>query len=105
MVVVCHVVFHSYFSITYMRRMDFPIFIIWMSPFSLQGHQELFFIFISFFANRIAPAGTPHLGLICLHMSRNKDAKLIWVNMTCVLELVIFTKAESRVSLGLIKPG
>ena len=36
-------------------------------------------------ANRIAPDGMPrfaasHLGLFCLPMSHNKDARLIWVN-------------------------
>ena len=36
-------------------------------------------------ANRIAPDGTPrfavsHLGLFCLPVSQEKDARLIWVN-------------------------
>ena len=33
-------------------------------------------------ANRIAPDGRPpHLGLFCLHLSHEKDARLIWVKM------------------------
>ena len=38
-------------------------------------------------ANRIAPDGTPcfaasHLGLFCLPMPHNKDARLIWVKQS-----------------------
>ena len=58
--------------LTHLCRMDFPIHIIWMSPFSVLGALGVFFfIFISFSmnnfsANRIAPDGTP---LFCLPMS------------------------------------
>ena len=68
--------------------MDFPILIIWMSPFSILG--AFFFSFLFHFsmkvkiANRIVPGGTSHfaashLGLFCLPMSHRKDDRLIWV--------------------------
>ena len=70
--------------------MDFPILIIWMSPFSILGASGSIFSFLFHFsmkvkiANRIASGGTPlfaasHLGLFCLPMSHRKDDRLIWV--------------------------
>ena len=68
--------------------MDFPIVIIWMSPLSLLGASGVIFHFSMKIkiANRIAPDGTPrfaasHLGLFCLPMSHQKDARLIWVKI------------------------
>ena len=54
------------------------------SIFIFRGIRSIVFIFISFFANRIAPDGTPrfaasHMGLFCLPTFHKKDAKLIWV--------------------------
>ena len=65
--------------------MDFPIIIIWLSPFSFIGASEMIFLFLFYFsmklANRIAPDWTPrfaalHLGLFRLHMPHKKDAML-----------------------------
>ena len=67
--------------------MDFPILIIWMGPRSFLGALGVFFSFLFHFsmnfmpANRIASDGMPrfaasHLGLFCLSMSHEKDARL-----------------------------
>ena len=73
-----------------MWRMDFPILITLMSPFSLLGASGGIFQLSMkiIYANRIAPDGTPrfaasHLGLFCLPMSHKKDARLIWVKLMC----------------------
>ena len=47
-------------------------------------------------ANRIDPDGTPrsaasHLGLFCLPMSLEKDARHIWVNLLHITRSVPFT--------------
>ena len=67
--------------------MDFPILIIWMSPFSFLGASGVIFSFLFNFsmklsANRITPDGASrfaasHLRLLCLPMSHKKDARLM----------------------------
>ena len=67
--------------------MDFPIHIIWMSPFSFLGASGVIFSFLFHFsmkfmkANIIALDGAPrfaasHLGLFCFPMPHKKDARL-----------------------------
>ena len=64
-----------------------PIVINWVSPLSFLGVLGVIFLFLSDFSmkflctNRIAPDGTPRsaasqLGLFCLPMSHEKDARL-----------------------------
>ena len=76
--------------------MDIPILIIWMSPLSFLWASGVHFHFLFHFsmkfmsANRIAPDGTPrfaasHLGLFCLPMSHEKDARLICVKIIAVV--------------------
>ena len=73
--------------------MDFPIIIVWVSPFSVSGAYGVIFKFsYNFFmkillANRIAPDEMPHfaashLGLYCLPMSNKKDVRLIRLKHT-----------------------
>ena len=66
-------------------HLDESIFILGASGnfFSILFHFSMKFMS----ANRIAPDGTPrfaasHLGLFCLPMRHEKDARLIWVNIT-----------------------
>ena len=54
------------------------------SVFSILFHFLMKFLS----ANRNAPDGTPknavsHLGLLCLSMSHEKAARLVWVNRLC----------------------
>ena len=71
--------------------MNFPFFIIWMSPLSFLGAAGVIFSFLFCFsmkffkAKRIAPDIKPrfaasHLVLFCLPMSHKKDARLVCVN-------------------------
>ena len=81
-------------QLTHLYRMDIPIPIIWMSPFSFLGTSDKsIFSFLFHFsmkimsANRIAPDGIPrfavsHQELFCLPMSHIKDARLICVYFT-----------------------
>ena len=68
--------------------MDFPILIIWVSPFSVLAASGVIFLFLFHFsmkimsANIIAPDWTPrvaasHLGVLYWHMSNKKDTRLI----------------------------
>ena len=70
--------------------MDFPIIIIWMSPFSLifflgggikSNFSFLFHFSMKFMkANRITPGfAASYLGLLCLPLAHKKDDRLIWV--------------------------
>ena len=82
----------NYFCIlTHMRRMDFPILIIWMSPFSFLGTSAVFVHFYFIFDEiRESKQDSPrwdaafsrfeasHMGLFCVPMSHKKDAGLIW---------------------------
>ena len=58
-------------------------------------------------AKRIAPDGTPHLGLLCLPMYHKKDARLIWVSKTILVVYLdsprdVYTRVHV---LGYDRPG
>ena len=56
------------------------------SEFSFLFHFSMKFMS----ANRIAPDETSHLGLFCLPMFHNKDARIIWVNICLFIRLAHF---------------
>ena len=76
--------------------MDFPILIIWMSPFSFLGTSGVIFRFHFIFDGiHVGKLNCPrrfsasHLGLFCLSMSYKMDARLIWVKAQ--IQISLFT--------------
>ena len=73
-----------------MRSMDFPIFIIWMSPLSFLGALGVIFIFISYFDEiLVSKQNSPRWDAACCFFTSGailfalvpkKEARLIWVN-------------------------